>query len=165
MPYDVRPQGAPGSTWGVVVNFELDHGPHRQGTYYHFSQPQMLMLACLSLTDELRSQVIHQTGYGARRLTDLLTRPAGTGETKRDTGDAQRGLRLVSETRWNAGDMGDARRGAHNPEVAGSNPAPATKARGHFSNRERAFCMRFVHRRFKQRLGSFRPAARRARHR
>jgi hypothetical protein len=31
---------------------------------------------------------------------------------------------------------------AHNPEVAGSNPAPATKARGPFSNRERAFCMR-----------------------
>src|SRR6516225_1442438 len=36
-------------------------------------------------------------------------------------------------------------RWAHNPEVAGSNPAPATKARGPFSNRERAFCMRSVH--------------------
>jgi hypothetical protein len=35
-------------------------------------------------------------------------------------------------------------RWAHNPEVAGSNPAPATKARGPFSNRERAFCMWFV---------------------
>src|SRR5215470_2235962 len=34
---------------------------------------------------------------------------------------------------------------AHNPEVEGSNPSPATKARGPFSNREGAFCMRFVH--------------------
>jgi hypothetical protein len=42
-------------------------------------------------------------------------------------------------------DGGDVRRGAHNPEVAGSNPAPATKARGPFSNREGAFCMWFVH--------------------
>jgi len=33
---------------------------------------------------------------------------------------------------------------AHNPEVEGSNPSPATKARGPFSNRERAFCARFV---------------------
>src|SRR5262249_48496799 len=64
------------------------------------------------------------------RLTDLLTKPAGTWETTRDTGDAQRGLCLVSETRRNAGDVGDARRMAHNPEVAGSNPAPATKFAG-----------------------------------
>src|SRR5271169_2828177 len=38
---------------------------------------------------------------------------------------------------------------AHNPEVAGSNPAPATKARGPFSNREGAsgmwFANGFVH--------------------
>ena len=33
---------------------------------------------------------------------------------------------------------------AHNPEVEGSNPSPATKARGPFSNKEKAFCMRFV---------------------
>ena len=33
---------------------------------------------------------------------------------------------------------------AHNPEVAGSNPAPATKARGPFSNREGVFCLWFV---------------------
>ena len=58
------------------------------------------------------------------RLTDLLTGPDGTGETARDTGDAQRDLHLVGETRRNAGDGGDARRMAHNPEVAGSNPAP-----------------------------------------
>jgi len=45
-------------------------------------------------------------GQDAQRLTDLLTRPAGTGETTRDTGDTQRGLRLVSETRRNAGDGG-----------------------------------------------------------
>ena len=30
---------------------------------------------------------------------------------------------------------------AHNPEVEGSNPSPATKARGRFSNRELAFCL------------------------
>ena len=78
-------------------------------------------------------------GQSAHRLTDLLTRLLGTGETARDTGDAQRGLRLVSETCRNVGDGGDARRMAHNPEVEGSNPSPATKARGPFSNRERAF--------------------------
>ena len=37
---------------------------------------------------------------------------------------------LVSETPRNAGDKGDARRSAHNPEVAGSNPAPATRQNG-----------------------------------
>jgi len=35
---------------------------------------------------------------------------------------------------------------AHNPEVAGSNPAPATKARGPLSNRKRASGPRFVNR-------------------
>ena len=37
-------------------------------------------------------------------------------------------------------DGGDERRMAHNPEVEGSNPSPATKmqVRSHFSNRERA---------------------------
>jgi len=35
---------------------------------------------------------------------------------------------LVSGTRPDAGDGGDVRRGAHNPEVAGSNPAPATRS-------------------------------------
>jgi hypothetical protein len=44
-----------------------------------------------------------------------------------------------SETRRNPGDARDVRRMVHNPEVAGSNPAPATKARGPFSNGERAF--------------------------
>ena len=63
-------------------------------------------------------------GQSTHRLTDLLTRLLGTGETTRDTGDAQRGLRLVSETRRNTGDVGDARRMAHNPEVEGSNPLP-----------------------------------------
>jgi hypothetical protein len=43
--------------------------------------------------------------------------------------------------RETARDARDARRMAHNPEVEGSNPSPATKARGPFSNRERAFCM------------------------
>ena len=107
-----------------------------------------------------------QVSY-TQRLTNLLTRPAGTGETTRDTGDARRGLCLVSETGRNVGDRGDARRSAHNPEVEGSNPSPATKARGPFSNRERAFCMWFVHgfvhgRLLKRRLRSFRSPWRRA---
>jgi hypothetical protein len=81
------------------------------------------------------------------RLTDPLTRPRDTGEmgeTVRDTGDARPAAQQVIETRRDAGDVGDARRMAHSPEVAGSNSAPATKARGHFSNRERASCMWFV---------------------
>ena len=78
---------------------------------------------------------------GSASLAYLLTRPGGTGETTRDTSDAPRGLRLVSETHRDTRDVGDARRMAHNPEVAGSNPAPATKVRGPSSNREGAFCM------------------------
>ena len=70
-----------------------------------------------------------QVSY-TQRLTNLLTRPAGTGETTRDTGDARRGLCLVSETGRNVGDRGDARRSAHNPEVEGSNPSPATRQNG-----------------------------------
>jgi len=50
----------------------------------------------------------------------------------------------VTGTRRNIGDRGDVRRSAHNPEVEGSNPSPATKARGPFSKRERASCARFV---------------------
>src|SRR6267142_2642581 len=84
-------------------------------------------------------------GQSTHRLTDLLTRLLGTGETTRDTGDAQRGLRLVSETRRNAGDVGDARRMAHNLEVEGSNPstllvfagqAPFLVGEGPFASRE-----------------------------
>jgi hypothetical protein len=78
------------------------------------------------------------------QLTDLLTRPVGTGETTWVTGDAERKLRLVSETRQNVGDVEDARRSAHNPEVEGSNPSPATKARGPLSNRKRASGLCFV---------------------
>jgi hypothetical protein len=42
-------------------------------------------------------------------------------------------------------DNRDGCRMAHNPEVAGSNPAPATKLRGRFSNRGPASDMWFVH--------------------
>jgi hypothetical protein len=74
-------------------------------------------------------------------LTRLLTRLVGTGETERDADDACQAAPQVSETRRDAGDAQDVRRMAHNPEVAGSNPAPATKARGRLSNREAAFCL------------------------
>jgi hypothetical protein len=60
-------------------------------------------------------------------LTDLLTGPGGTGETQRRTGDGNRTGALVSETGGHARDVGDVRRMSHNPEVAGSNPAPATR--------------------------------------
>jgi hypothetical protein len=63
-------------------------------------------------------------------LTDLLTRRCGTGETWRDAGDGQparwagqAGRTQVPET---LRDGGDGCRLSHNPEVAGSNPAPAT---------------------------------------
>jgi hypothetical protein len=57
-------------------------------------------------------------------LTELLTRLIGTGETERDADDGRRDDKQVGETRRDAGDVQDARRMAHNPEVAGSNPAP-----------------------------------------
>ena len=80
-------------------------------------------------------------GQRLYRLTDLLTRPVETWETAQDAEDTHLVDEQVSEIRRNAGDTEDARRMAHNPEVAGSNPAPATKARGRFSNREPAFCL------------------------
>jgi hypothetical protein len=75
-------------------------------------------------------------GWGAERLTDLLTRRCRTRETARDVGDDHYLDSLISETRRDVGDGGDARRGAHNPEVAGSNPAPATMVRGLFRSRK-----------------------------
>ena len=60
-------------------------------------------------------------------LTDLLTRPGGTGETQQRTRDGQRTRVLVGETGGNARNVEDVRRMSHNPEVAGSNPAPATR--------------------------------------
>jgi hypothetical protein len=43
------------------------------------------------------------------------------------TGDDHPPSVLVSETHHRARDLEDVRRMAHNPEVAGSNPAPATR--------------------------------------
>ena len=71
-------------------------------------------------------------------------------ETWRDS--LRQGRRYKRGTTWRdtsfevnametARDARDTCRMAHNPEVEGSNPSPATKARGPFSNRERAFCM------------------------
>jgi hypothetical protein len=60
-------------------------------------------------------------------LTDLLTRPGGTGETQQGMGNGQRPRFLVSETGGYARDTEYVRRMSHNPEVAGSNPAPATR--------------------------------------
>jgi hypothetical protein len=69
----------------------------------------------------------HRSTHAGHRpflLTDLLTRLVGTGETAQDADDDRRAHRQVSEMRRDAGDGEDARRMAHNPEVAGSNPAP-----------------------------------------
>src|SRR6266702_3355267 len=67
-------------------------------------------------------------------LTDPLTRRCGTGETQRKAGDASWARGQVSETYRHAGDEEDAHRMSHNPEVAGSNPAPATKRSSHFTS-------------------------------
>jgi len=74
-------------------------------------------------------------------LTDLLTRPHGTGETPGTLSEAFAWSARRAGT-WEMG--GDARRMAHNPEVEGSNPSPATKARGPLSNRKRVSGARFV---------------------
>ena len=66
-------------------------------------------------------------------------------------GDSHRLDSLVSETYRNAGDGRHMRRMAHNPEVGGSNPPPATKARGPLSNRKRASGLSFVNRLCKRR--------------
>src|SRR5258708_28449333 len=72
------------------------------------------------------------------RLTDLLRRPPGTGETTRDTGDTHRELRPVRDTHRNAGHGEDARHVAHNPATTGNvsrastwpeRGAPATRNR------------------------------------
>jgi hypothetical protein len=72
-------------------------------------------------------------------------------QTGRDgEGDARRRRRSSKPFAWSTRmrrdirDDEDARHPARNPEVAGSNPAPATKARGPFSNRKRAPCMWFA---------------------
>jgi len=70
---------------------------------------------------------------------------SGTDRAKRDGEGSGRlcAVGLPRSTRWpeTVHNGRDARRMAHNPEVEGSNPSPATKARGPFSNRERAFCL------------------------
>jgi hypothetical protein len=66
-------------------------------------------------------------GQRLHLLTELLTRLVGTGETARDADDDRGVRRQVSETRRDAGETEDARRMAHNPEVVGSNPTPATR--------------------------------------
>jgi hypothetical protein len=75
--------------------------------------------------------IVTKTG---RKMRDRM-RPSGL------PGNVCRG-----HTGWRAtGDTHcDSARLAHNPEVAGSNPAPATKLRGPFSNRGRASCVSFV---------------------
>ena len=69
-----------------------------------------------------------------RTLADRSARSARSPETARDDRDR--------------------RRMAHNPEVEGSNPSPATKARGPLSNRKRASGPSFVNRFCKRRARS-----------
>jgi len=52
-------------------------------------------------------------------LTELLTRPVGTGETERDVDDGRRAAQKASETCRDGGDTEDARRTAHNPAMTG----------------------------------------------
>jgi hypothetical protein len=72
----------------------------------------------------------------------------------KDAADKQRHLRrsetprrMGQRTRWTTCTLRpsvDEGRFTHNPEVEGSNPSPATKARGPFLNREGAFRMRLL---------------------
>jgi hypothetical protein len=50
-------------------------------------------------------------------------------------------------------DAGDTCLMPHNPEVAGSNPAPATKVKGWFSDREPALDLYLVHAACARQLG------------
>jgi hypothetical protein len=61
-------------------------------------------------------------GWGAERLTVLLTRRCGAAETARDVGNGYCFDSLVSETRGDVGDVGDARRRAHNPATNSTAP-------------------------------------------
>src|SRR5262249_914764 len=76
-------------------------------------------------------------------LTDSLTGPSETGKTRRTPGDGFELAALVGGTYRPSGDLQDARRFAHNPEVAGSNPAPATRSQAP-SDHGGAFRMPFV---------------------
>ena len=60
------------------------------------------------------------------------------------TGDGFEPRGLVSGTQRLSGDQQDARRFAHNPEVAGSNPSPATRPDAP-SDHGRGFCLLAVH--------------------
>jgi hypothetical protein len=78
----------------------------------------------------------------SHRCSSMCSRDAmdrGSGARRRETPPfpVQRGCR----TRWTPGTVVDDGRLTHNPEVAGSNPAPATSFRrsGPFLGRERAF--------------------------
>ena len=123
------------------------------------SRPRRLAVACRVRTrcraPRDGSHGRARRGCGKLQINRLFCKPIckpdaarqdETGETEpteRDgTGPVRRGHHDPRET---ARDGRDARRMAHNPEVEGSNPSPATKARGPFSNRERAFCITFVH--------------------
>ena len=79
-----------------------------------------------TLREQMTSRVAaraHETagraGCGTDRLTDLLTRRCGTGETARDVDDGHGPDSLLSETRRDTGDVGDVRRMAHNPATTG----------------------------------------------
>jgi hypothetical protein len=60
-------------------------------------------------------------------LTDPLTRRSETGEMQPRTGDGHCFRTQVGEMPATARDREDVRRMSHNPEVAGSNPAPAAR--------------------------------------
>ena len=64
-------------------------------------------------------ETVGPAGCGTDRLTDLLTRRCGTGETARDVGDSHYAGSLVSETHRDARDGGDVHRSAHNPATCG----------------------------------------------
>jgi riboflavin biosynthesis pyrimidine reductase len=101
-----------------------------------------------------RLAVVSRPAHARLRLVArLLTRVAACSRDAMDRGSGARRLRRREtprlpvqggcRTTWTSGTVVDDGRLTHNPEVAGSNPAPATSFRSSrpSSSRERAFCV------------------------
>jgi hypothetical protein len=87
--------------------------------------------------------------HAARRLyllMGLLTRLVGMGRRSGTPTTRTEPTARSAGMRRNAIDTEDPRRMAHNPEAAGSNPAPATKARGRIRTRIRPLAFGYAQR-------------------
>ena len=85
------------------------------------------------------TRIVHEFVHGIQR-----DRPGRARRRRLRTALRRRSTEMKCDGQRQSITGRDTRRMARNPEVEGSNPSPATKARGPFSNRERAFCVWFV---------------------